>query len=328
MSGALDIEDLHVTFAAPGRPPVHAVRGVSFSVAPGEMFCIVGESGSGKTLTASAALRLLPPDARMRAARLVVAGTEIGSLNERQLGDIRGSRVGMVFQNPMAALNPSIPIGRQLAETYLRHRGGTRAAAMARATTMLERAGIAGADSRLGQYPHELSGGIAQRVMIALALICEPAFLIADEPTTALDVTTQAQVLDLLAELRNSFGMAVLMITHDLRVVSQIADRIAVMYAGQFVETGTREEVLGNPRHPYTSALIGAIPRRGRERLTAIPGLPPQPAIDDPLCGFRERCAQVAPICAERPVAGWPMTGHAARCLLAAAQQTMPEPET
>jgi peptide/nickel transport system ATP-binding protein len=320
----LEIEDLRVWFERRSGPTIHAVRGVSLAVRPGETLCVVGESGSGKTMTASALMRLLPAQARMSARALTLAGRDLAGLSERQLADIRGPEIGMVFQNPAAALNPAYTVGNQLEETYRRHRGGSRAEARERGLAMLARVGIPNGAERLNQYPHQLSGGLAQRVMIALALLCEPKVLIADEPTTALDVTTQAGILRLLADLQRDFGMALIMVTHDLRIVSRIADRVAVMYGGQIVEAGSRRDIFGDGAHPYTRALLDSIPGGGRDRLAVIAGAPPTITTDDALCAFRERCRSAQAACATDAVALTPFgPGRQVRCLYPV---SVPEP--
>ncbi|WP_320203155.1 ABC transporter ATP-binding protein [Agrobacterium rosae] len=234
---------------------------MSFTVGRGETLCLVGESGSGKSLTALSVLNLLPSGARRRMDRAVFAGREFSSFGERQMQDLRGRTIGMIFQDPMMAFNPTMTIGRQLQEVYLRHVSRDRHKARARAIGLLERVGVTRAETRMNEYPHQLSGGLRQRAMIAMALMCEPQLLIADEPTTALDVTMQAQVLSLLKSVQDSFGIAILFITHDLGVVAAIADRIAVMKSGLIVETGDVRQVLGNPREAYTKALIAAVPK-------------------------------------------------------------------
>ena len=298
MSGLLDVEDLHVRLgAAPHR--VHAVRGISFSVSPGETVGIVGESGCGKSTTALALMGLLPAGAQRDFSRLALGGID---LDQQTATELRGNRMAMVFQEPSNALNPTLTVGDQLEEAWLRHRPGGRRVARGRALELLARVGITRAAERLGQYPHQLSGGLCQRVMIAMALMCEPALLIADEPTTALDATTQAQVLRLLRGLRGELGLGMVLITHDLGVVSRVADRVAVMYAGAFVETAPVRALFGSPRHPYTQALLAALPAPGStagRRLAAIEGRMPDLAQPIEGCAFRDRCPYAAPVCAE-----------------------------
>src|SRR5262245_30683513 len=256
----LEVEDLRVDIPVPGGT-LHPVRGVGFALERGETLGIVGESGSGKSLTALALMGLLPARSQLSAAVMKLADRDLLALSQRELArEVRGSRMAMIFQEPMTSLNPVYTIGRQLAETMLLHRACTAAEANDRAVRLLERVGITGAARRLGQYPHQLSGGQRQRVMIAMALMNDPEVLIADEPTTALDVTIQAQILRLLAELQHEFGMALILITHNLGVVSRIADRVSVMYAGEFVESGCTAELFGAPFHPYTRGLLASIP--------------------------------------------------------------------
>jgi len=301
---------------------LHPVRDVSFGVAPGETLCIVGESGCGKSLTSLAIMDLLPKRARRSAERLRFDGIDLAALREREMADIRGDRMAMIFQEPMTSLNPSYTIGNQLEEALLRHRKGTRAAARERAVYLLEKVGITAAGERLAQYPHQLSGGLRQRVMIAMALMCGPKLIIADEPTTALDVTIQAEILHLLAALQREFGMAVVLITHDLGIVARIADRVAVMYAGQIVETGSVDDIFDRPLHPYTQGLLRCIPVPGRTRrgqhLGSIPGLVPSLVGEIAGCAFRNRCPHAFDACATTAVALAALGPERAyRCLLA-----------
>lgn len=315
----LDVVDLRVDLPTPGGM-LRAVRGIDLTVSKGETLCIVGESGCGKSLTSLTLMGLLPRSAHRRAARMQFDGMDLLSLSERALADIRGDRMAMIFQEPMTSLNPAYTIGNQLAETLRRHRRLPRSAIRDRVVHLLERVGITAAAQRLGQYPHQLSGGLRQRVMIAMALMCEPDLLIADEPTTALDVTIQAQILHLLAELRRENGLGLVLITHDLGVVARVADRVAVMYGGEFVETGTVDEVFRQPLHPYTRGLLACIPVPGRtargQPLGTIPGVVPSLIEDIPGCIFRGRCSQATDLC-RTPV---PVTtlapGRTARCHL------------
>ncbi|WP_136684183.1 ABC transporter ATP-binding protein [Falsirhodobacter xinxiangensis] len=287
---------------------LHAVRGISFDVARGETLCIVGESGCGKSMTSLALMDLLPRVAKRSASGLTFDGQDM--MRPRVAEKLRGRRMAMIFQEPMTALNPAFTIGDQMVEAYLFHVGGSRAAAVDRAAQMLEKVGIGSARSRLGQYPHQLSGGLRQRVMIAMALMTEPELLIADEPTTALDVTIQAQILRLLKDLQRELGLAIIFITHDLGLVSRIADRVVVMYAGAVVEEGSAAEIFEAPAHPYTCALIDCIPQPGKtERgahLGTIPGVVPSLIGRQEGCAFRDRCALSEAVCA-RPV---PVRGH------------------
>jgi oligopeptide/dipeptide ABC transporter ATP-binding protein len=269
-----------------------AVDGVTFSVGKGEILGLVGESGCGKTMTALSLMRLLPAAARIRAGKALLSGRDLLALSERQMRAVRGKDLAMVFQEPMTSLDPSFTIGSQMAETIVAHGAGTRAEAKARAAEMLERVGIPRAATRLDDYPHQFSGGMRQRVMIATALLLEPKLLIADEPTTALDVTIQAQILDLIRSLRDDLGMSVILITHNLGVVHEIADRVAVMYAGEIVETGTVAAIFSDPRHPYTQGLLRSMPdlTPPGERLPVILGRVPDLFALPPGCRFAPRC--------------------------------------
>ncbi len=297
----LEAEGLSVDIATP-RGVLRAVRNVSFHVKRGETLCIVGESGCGKSITSLAVMSLLPAAAKRRAARLSLLGEDLLRAPPKRVNALRGERMAMIFQEPMTALNPAYTIGDQLMESYLHHRGGGQPAARDRAIELLGKVGIASAAERLGQYPHQLSGGLRQRVMIAMALMCGPELLIADEPTTALDVTIQAQILRLLADLQKELGIAIVLITHDLGIVARIAHRVAVMYAGEIVEEGTAERVFALPRHPYTRGLMSCIPVPGRTerggRLGTIAGVVPHLVGDIRGCGFRDRCAYARPECA------------------------------
>jgi peptide/nickel transport system ATP-binding protein len=289
----LEVRDLSVDIpVAAGE--LHAVRKISFTVRSGETLCLVGESGCGKSMTALAVMNLLPQMARRSAGVLSFSRTDLLKLGERKMADIRGDRMAMIFQEPMTSLNPSYTIGNQLTEVLHRHRGAGRGEARERAVFLLEKVGIRAAESRMNQYPHQLSGGLRQRVMIAMALMCGPELIIADEPTTALDVTIQAQILHLLKDLQREFHMAMILITHDLGIVARVADRLAVMYAGHIVETGTTQEVFGNPLHPYTHGLLSCIPVPGKtkrgEFLGSIPGIVPTPIGKTLGCSFHNRC--------------------------------------
>ncbi|HEY5301308.1 MAG TPA: ABC transporter ATP-binding protein [Acetobacteraceae bacterium] len=312
----LEIEGLRVGFGA-----MEAVRGISLSVARGETHCLVGESGCGKSVSALAVMGLLPPGARRTVRRIAFAGEEIGQLSERQLARLRGDRMGMIFQEPMTSLNPAYTIGSQMTEVLRRHRGLSRGDAAERSVAMLDRVGVTAPAMRLGQFPHQLSGGLRQRVMIAMALLCEPKLLIADEPTTALDVTVQAQTLRLLARLQRDLGLAVLLITHDLGIVARVANHVSVMYAGEIVEQGSVEGLFAAPSHPYTRGLLDAIPvpgkvRRG-DRLGSIPGIVPRLQAGFVGCPFRDRCAHAAPVCAVEAARQEAGLEHVYRCRLA-----------
>jgi peptide/nickel transport system ATP-binding protein len=320
MSALLEVERLEVRIPlATGM--LHPVRQVSFSVARGEMLCIVGESGCGKSLTALSLMDLLPRRAERSAARLVFDGIDLLRLGERRMADLRGDRMAMIFQEPMTSLNPAYTVGNQLAEVLQRHRKASRAAARERAVHLLERVGITAAAERLEQYPHQLSGGLRQRVMIAMALMCGPKLIIADEPTTALDVTIQAQILHLLAEIQRELGVAIVLITHDLGIVARMASRVAVMYAGEIVETGTAREMFERPLHPYTQGLLRCIPIPGKTRrgarLGAIPGVVPSLVGDMTGCAFRNRCRFTEARCAGAAIALDEIApGRAYRCVM------------
>ena len=297
--------------------PRDAVDGVSLHVGQGEILCIVGESGCGKSVTAMAMMGLLPVGAtRISSGNMVFDGQSIDLRRHRLPARARGDRIAMIFQEPMSSLNPAFRIGDQIAEAVIAHKGGTRAAARAHAARMLERVGIPDPVTRLHEYPHQLSGGMRQRVMIAMALANDPEVLIADEPTTALDVTIQAQILDLILDLRAETGMGTIMITHDLGVVAEIADRVVVMYGGQVVEEGAATRIFQSPHHPYTIGLISAVPRLDRPgaRLAIVPGTVPAIAAMPDGCRFRTRCAFATDLCATRPPLAELETGHRAAC--------------
>lgn len=289
----VQVESLNIEFATT-RGTIKAVRDVSFSVEQGKTLCIVGESGSGKSITSLGLMGLLPPTAKRNATRLRVGGTDLLSLDRRAMADVRGSRMAMIFQEPMTSLNPSLTIGEQMAEMLTRHRGSSRKQALEKAAFWLEKVGIPAATNRLRQYPHHLSGGLRQRVMIAMMLMCEPEFIIADEPTTALDVSIQAQILFLLSSLQRELGMTMIFITHDLGVVSRIADHVAVMYGGQLVELAPTADLFARPQHPYTRGLINCIPIPGKTKpgahLGSIPGSIPSLAGKLQGCAFAPRC--------------------------------------
>jgi oligopeptide/dipeptide ABC transporter ATP-binding protein len=291
----LSVRDLRTHFFT-REGVVQAVDGVSFELDKGRTLGIVGESGCGKTVTALTIMGLIPkPPAKIVSGEIWFGGRDLATLSERELEDVRGSQIAMIFQDPMTSLNPTLTIGTQITETLRRHFDISKQDARRRAIELLEEVQIPRAASRLDDYPHRLSGGMRQRVMIAIALSCEPELLIADEPTTALDVTVQAEVLDLLDELQQSHGTALMLITHDMGVVAEAADDVVVMYAGQIVEQAPALELFDRPEHPYTEALLGALPQiedaRAREtRLTAIPGRPPD-LVDPPeACRFAPRC--------------------------------------
>ncbi len=319
MSALLEVRDLHVEIPT-SAGLVRAVRGVSFAVDKGEILCVVGESGCGKSLTSLAVMGLLPRRARRRAAVMRFADQDLAGAGPARLGELRGDRMAMIFQDPMTSLNPVLTIGDQLMEVYRRHREGGREAARARAIELLETAGVPAPAQRLEQYPHQLSGGLRQRVMIAMALMCEPDLLIADEPTTALDVTIQAQVLSLLKRLQRDLGLAVILVTHDLGVVARMADRVLVMYAGEIVEQATAAELFSRPCHPYTQGLMRCLPgQAGSARLGTIPGMVPNMTGAFAGCCFVERCAYATADCRQGGRELVSLTpSHAYRCLLPA----------
>ena len=297
----LQIDDLRVVFGS-GRAEQVAVDGVSLTLAAGEVLGVVGESGCGKSLTALSILGLVPkPTGRIQGGHILFNGNDLAQANEVEMNRIRGKDIAMIFQEPMTALNPVFKVGEQIAETIRVHEGVSRQVARQRALELLERVGMSNPKQRIDQYPHELSGGMRQRVMIAIALACRPKILIADEPTTALDVTIQAQILALLKELQQEFGMAMMLITHDLGVVAQVADRVAVMYAGRIVEEGSTIEVFEQPAHPYTRSLLTSIPSLDQEysRLQTIQGMVPSLANLPSGCRFHPRCPEARAQCAQ-----------------------------
>ncbi|MCW2240517.1 ABC transporter ATP-binding protein [Azospirillum canadense] len=303
--------------------PVRPVDGVDLRIEAGEIFGVVGESGCGKSLTALSILGLLPrPQGRIRSGSIRFEDQDLARLDERDLRRIRGNRIAMIFQEPMTSLNPVLGIGDQVAEALVIHRGLSRRDALAQAIHLLERVGIADARHRAHDFPHRLSGGMRQRVMIAMAMACRPKLLIADEPTTALDVTIQAQVLDLMDDLKAEDGVAVLLITHNFGIVAERAARVAVMYGGVVVEEASTEQLFEQPRHPYTHGLLAAVPQLGRRRdgmrphpLSEIPGMVPNLARPAPGCAFADRCALRVEACLrERPPLAAVAPGHRVRC--------------
>jgi oligopeptide transport system ATP-binding protein len=288
----LSVEELHVRFWT-RRGIVHAVNGISFDIAPGETLGIVGESGCGKSVTSLAILGLLARNGRIESGRALFEGTDLLRQSDRSLRRIRGREIAMIFQDPMTSLNPVLTIGRQIREALETHFDMDRKDAERRASELLDRVGIPQANARLRDYPHQFSGGMRQRAMIAMALACKPKLLIADEPTTALDVTIQAQILDLLRALVSEENTALILITHDLGVVAGMCERVNVMYAGMFMETGSAEQLFGSPRHPYTLGLLQSVPRLDaarRARLQPIEGAPPNMLRPPQACPFQPRC--------------------------------------
>ncbi len=315
----LQLEDLRAAFYTPaGLLP--AVTGVSFSLRAGETLGLVGESGCGKTVTALAILRLLPPQTSVQTGRVWFAGQDLMALSPAAIRAIRGNRLAMIFQEPMTALNPVLTIGDQISEVLRLHRGMSSREAWAEAGRTLVQVGIADPEARLRQYPHQLSGGLRQRALIAMALVCRPQLVIADEPTTALDVTIQAQILALLSELQATLNMALLLISHNLGVVAQITDRVAVMYAGRIVETAPKTALFAQPRHPYTQGLLASVPKlnflAARSRLAAIPGQVPSLAEVPPGCPFQPRCPHAFAPCQEPPPWFQVASEHAVACWL------------
>ena len=317
----LQVRDLSTWFHA-GRIVARAVDGVSFDVMPHETVGLVGESGCGKSVTSLSILRLIERPGRIESgSRIEFEGRNLLTLDDRAIRDIRGNRISMIFQEPMTSLNPVFTVGDQVAEVARVHSGASRREAWDRAVDMLQQVGVPAPAERAREYPHQLSGGLRQRAMIAMALMMHPALLIADEPTTALDVTIQAQILELLAELQERVGMSILLITHDLGVIAESTSRVLVMYAGQIVEEAPVRTLFAAAHHPYTEGLLSAMPRLGarRERLTVIPGTVPSPTEWPPGCRFHDRCAYAWDRCrVEAPPLYQIGTGHVSRCHLAA----------
>ncbi|WP_409305110.1 ABC transporter ATP-binding protein [Peribacillus sp. SCS-155] len=299
MEKVLEVKDLHVSFKTYGGE-VKAVRGVSFDLHKGETLAIVGESGCGKSVTSQSIMGLIPePPGKITGGQILFKQRDLTRLKEAELRKIRGADISMIFQDPMTALNPTIAIGEQIMEGILQHKSISRAEAKKKTIEMLNLVGIPSPQSRLKQYPHQFSGGMRQRIVIAMALVCEPDVLIADEPTTALDVTIQAQILELFKDIQNKTGVSIILITHDLGVVAQVADRIAVMYAGKVVEAGTRREIFYNPQHPYTKGLLNSVPRLDLDgaELVPIPGSPPDLFAPPVGCPFAARCKYAMEVC-------------------------------
>jgi oligopeptide/dipeptide ABC transporter ATP-binding protein len=318
----LEVRNLHTWFHT-RHGIAKAVDGIDFQVAPGEVLCLVGESGCGKSVTAMSVMRLVSPPGRVEDGEVLFDGENLLTMSKARMADMRGEKMSMIFQDPTSSLNPVAQVGLQISEVFEIHRRTARKAGRKRAVEMLERVGIPDPGRRATAYPHEMSGGMAQRVMIAMALACEPRLLIADEPTTALDVTIQAQILDLMRDLQSESGMATILITHDLGVVAEMADRVAVMYAGEIVEETDVATLFGDPRHPYTKSLLGSIPTLGKlqDKLAVIPGTVPNLVSLPKGCRFASRCrARVEnelTICHDqRPVLRQVAPGHKVRCWL------------
>lgn len=316
----LEVRDLQTTFELSKKLSICAVDGVSFDVHAGETLAIVGESGSGKSVTSLSIMGLLPKDVgRVSGGSIKLHGRDITNISEAEMREIRGKEIGMIFQEPMTSLNPVHTVGQQIAEMVIRHDNLSNAKARARAIEMLDLVGIPEPATRVDSYPHEMSGGMRQRAMIAMALACEPRILIADEPTTALDVTIQAQMLELMDDLQKKLGMAIIFITHDLGVVAEVADRVVVMYAAQVVETASVEDIFRNPRMPYTAGLMNSIPRLGssinKTRLEAIPGSVPALTSLPDGCRFHPRCSFATEACISAiPALETVSDGHLIRC--------------
>ncbi len=315
-SKILEVSDLRVYFHT-GEGALKAVNGVSFSINPGETLGVVGESGCGKSVTAFSILQLLAsPPARYEGGEIIFRGENLLSLSDKQMRRVRGRLISMIFQEPMSSLNPIMTIGSQITEAVLAHQEKSKNEAREIATQMLRRVGIPSPETRFNDYPHQLSGGMKQRAMIAIALVCRPLLLIADEPTTALDVTIQAQILDLLGQLQREFDMAVLLITHDLGVVAETCDRVAVMYAGKIVEYASVNDLFARPKHPYTHGLFRSLPMLGekKEVLSVIPGSVPSPVDFPSGCRFRTRCSLAEEICKQEPPLREILPAHFAAC--------------
>ena len=316
----LEVRDLSIGFHMPGRD-VQVVDKVSFNLEQGETLAVVGESGSGKSVTAFSLLRLVQPPGRIAAGRVIFQGRDLLTLPESEMCRVRGAGIGLVFQEPMAALNPVMRVGAQIGEALVVHGLATKREARDRAVDLLRAVHIVDPETRVDDYPHQLSGGMRQRVMLAVALACKPPLVIADEPTTALDVTVQAQILDLLREMKRAFDLSLLLITHDLGVIAEVADRVAVMYAGRIVEDGAVRTILRAPVHPYTRGLLASIPQgRAGERLAAIEGTVPALGQRAAGCAFAPRCPARQAACEQAPPPVVDVApGHRARCVLAAA---------
>lgn len=316
MSALLEVSNLQTFFFTSGGL-VKAIAGIDFTIDRGETLALVGESGCGKSMTALSLLRLVPEPGRIVNGDILFDGVDLLHMPEEEIRRVRGNRIGMIFQEPMTSLNPVFRIGAQIMETLQLHRGHNKREATELAAEMLHKVGIPEARQRLKDYPHQLSGGMRQRVMIAMALACNPQLLIADEPTTALDVTIQAQIMDLLGQIKAERDMATLLITHDLGVVAENADRVAIMYAGLILETAPVKELYGDPRHPYTRGLLACIPRIGerRKRLVPIEGSVPRAGAAETGCSFLERCPEAfAPCRGKNPPLKEVQPGHWVRC--------------
>jgi peptide/nickel transport system ATP-binding protein len=322
----LEVENLRVLFHGDGGSATHAVDSVNLTLQRGHTLGVVGESGCGKSVTALSIMRLLPQASAAVSGRIRFDGTDLLSLSDRDMRNLRGDRLAMIFQEPMTSLNPVYSIGEQIAESLIRHRGLSRSEARARTIELLRLVKIPSPAQRIDDYPHRLSGGMRQRAMIALALACEPELLIADEPTTALDVTIQAQVLELMRDLKASTGVAMILISHDLGVVAEICDHVAVMYAGEIVEYAPVETLFNSPQHPYTIGLLGSIPRPDSrtDELAAIDGMVPNMSELPAGCRFASHCPFMRELCTHAPLAMMPVgSRHESRCLRAPLEQVL-----
>jgi oligopeptide transport system ATP-binding protein len=320
MEKILEVEDLQVSFHVRGGE-VQSVRGVSFEIEKGEAVAIVGESGCGKSVTAQSIMRLIPtPPGKIKGGSIRFKGDDLLKKTEKEMQSVRGKDIGMIFQDPMTSLNPTLTIGRQITEGLIKHQNMSKEAAKNRAIEMLKLVGIPNPEARFAQYPHQFSGGMRQRAMIAIALACNPSLLIADEPTTALDVTIQAQILSLMKDLQKTLGTSIILITHDLGVVADMCDRVIVMYAGKVVETGTKQEIFKNPQHPYTKGLLRSVPRLDQKKdedLVPIIGTPPDLIKPPEGCAFCARCDYAMSICQTRDASVTELSPmHQASCWL------------
>ena len=320
MNHLLEVKDLHVHFKTKDRS-VHAVRGVTFHINKGEVLAIVGESGSGKSVTAKSLMKLLPNKGNsIKGGSILFNGKEITTMNKKDLAKLRGSKISMIFQDPMTSLNPTMKVGDQIAEVLVIHKGISMKEARKQAVELVEMVRIPNAVHCCNKYPHQLSGGMRQRIVIAMAIICEPDLLIADEPTTALDVTIQAEILDLLKEIQEKMGMAIILITHDLGVVARFSDRVSVMYAGKIVENGSKRDVFTNAKHPYTHGLLQSVPKLDQDqtqRLLSIDGTPPDLSTPINGCAFAARCPYAMEVCDEfDPTITTISKTHEAKCWL------------
>ncbi|GBG09104.1 ABC transporter ATP-binding protein [Paenibacillus agaridevorans] len=320
MKTLLEVKNLSVSFDVYGGE-VQAIRDISFDVKEGESVAIVGESGSGKSVTAQSIMRLNPsPPSRIKNGSVKFDGQELLTLSEKEMQTVRGNKIGMIFQDPMTSLNPTLTVGAQITEGLIKHQNVSKSQATARAIEMLHLVGIPNPEQRIRQYPHQFSGGMRQRVMIAIALACNPKLLIADEPTTALDVTIQAQIMSVMKDLQQKMGTSIILITHDLGVVADVCDRVIVMYAGRIVETGTKWEIFQNPQHPYTRGLLRSLPRLDQKKdepLIPIPGTPPDLIKPPAGCSFCARCDEAMKVCVDNDPNLHPIKGsesHAAAC--------------